>query len=250
MSAPSTSLWRRWVDRPQRVWLRRALFQIHLWLALGLGLYIVMISLTGSAVVFRREFSLWMVPRSVPAAVGTPLSGDDLRHAVERAYPSQTVVAVREPRRRDRPVSVTLERAGKTTDRLFDQYAVKDLGSSFPPFLRTVEWLVDLHDNLLGGETGRAINGVAALLVTGVLVSGVVIWWSNVSLVQTKLSGANLTGCRVYGVSAWDLDLKGAIQDTLIVTAIREKNQVSVDNLEVARCSPGGVGPFPLPSSG
>ena len=177
MSAPSTSLWRRWVDRPQRVWLRRALFQIHLWLALGLGLYIVMISLTGSAVVFRREFSLWMVPRSVPAAVGTPLSGDDLRHAVERAYPSQTVVAVREPRRRDRPVSVTLERAGKTTDRLFDQYAVKDLGSSFPPFLRPVEWLVDLHDNLLGGETGRAINGVAALLVTGVLVSGVVIWW-------------------------------------------------------------------------
>lgn len=58
---------------------------------------------------------------------------------------------------------------------------------------------------------------------------------SNVSLVQTRFAGANLTGCRVYGVSAWDLDLQGAIQDTLIVTAVEDKNQISVDSLGVAQ---------------
>ena len=114
--------WRRWLDRPQRVPLRRALFQIHLWLALLLGLYVVMISVTGSAVVFRREFNLWMVPRSVPSAVGVPLTGEDLKQAIERIYPDDTVAAVREPRRRDRPVLVTLERDGQRIDRLFDPY--------------------------------------------------------------------------------------------------------------------------------
>ena len=42
----------------------------------------------------------------------------------------------------------------RAMDRLFDPYAVRDLGETFPPLLRAVEWLVDLHDNLLAGETG------------------------------------------------------------------------------------------------
>ena len=177
MTTDGRSVWRRWLDRPQRVWLRRALFQVHLWVALALGLYIVMISVTGSAVVFRREFNVWMVPRSVPSAIGAPLSGEDLRRAVERTYPDHSVTAVREPRRRDRPVTVTLERDGKRVDRLFDPYASTDMGLSYPPFLRAVEWLVDLHDNLLSGERGREINGVAGMLVTAVVLSGAVVWW-------------------------------------------------------------------------
>lgn len=177
MRSDELSTWRRWLDRPQRVPLRRALFQIHLWLALVLGLYVVMISVTGSAVVFRREFNIWMIPHSVPSAVGVPLTGADLRQAIERIYPDQTVAAVREPRRRDRPVLVTLERDGQRIDRLFDPYAIADMGLSYPLFLRAVEWLVDLHDNLLSGERGRAINGLAAVLVTIVIVSGAVIWW-------------------------------------------------------------------------
>ena len=47
--------WRRWVRQPQTVFLRKAAFQVHLWIGIGLGLYIVMLSLTGSFLVFRRE---------------------------------------------------------------------------------------------------------------------------------------------------------------------------------------------------
>jgi hypothetical protein len=32
--------------RPQSLWLRRALFQIHLWTAIGVGLYVVAISVS------------------------------------------------------------------------------------------------------------------------------------------------------------------------------------------------------------
>ncbi|MGD8339839.1 MAG: PepSY-associated TM helix domain-containing protein [Gammaproteobacteria bacterium] len=51
-----TRAWKRWVRRPQQVPLRRALFQIHLWSGVTLGLYIFFISLTGSVLVYRNEF--------------------------------------------------------------------------------------------------------------------------------------------------------------------------------------------------
>ena len=53
-------------------------------------------------------------------------------------------------------------------------------------------------------------------------------------LVQAKLTGADLTQSRVYGVSAWNARLDGAVQADLIVTAPDEP-QVTVDHLEVAQ---------------
>lgn len=109
-----------WLHRPQQVALRRAMVQVHLWMALVLGLYILVISLSGSAVVFRREVHRWLVPRD---------------------------------------------------------YAEPAL----PAAVQVVEWLVDLHDNLLGGPTGRLINGIGALLVLVVLLTGAVLWWPGKS---------------------------------------------------------------------
>src|SRR4030095_1735040 len=48
-------MWTRWVRQPQKIWLRRALFQVHLWSGIAIGLYIFMISVTGSVLVYRNE---------------------------------------------------------------------------------------------------------------------------------------------------------------------------------------------------
>ena len=53
-------------------------------------------------------------------------------------------------------------------------------------------------------------------------------------LVGTNLANANLTGCRVHGISAWDLNLEGATQEDLIITK-RSQPQITVDSLEVAQ---------------
>lgn len=151
--------------------------QAHLWIALGLGAYIVVLSLSGSAVVFRRELNQWLVPRTVPSTEGVRLSGDVLLEAVKGVYPAHVVVEVREPPRVERPVYVALELDGVRTDRLFDPYAVRDLGESFPPLLRAVEWLVDLHDNLLAGRTGRLINGIGGALFGVLIATGAWLWW-------------------------------------------------------------------------
>ncbi len=55
-------------------------------------------------------------------------------------------------------------------------------------------------------------------------------------LVRTKVAGAKFTRCRVYGVSAWDLDLKNVKnQSNLRITRKDQPERITVDNLEVAQ---------------
>ena len=113
----STKGWRRWVYQPQALPLRRVLYQVHLWLGITVGLYVVVISISGSAVVFRRELTRWLLPDG-----NIPNTG----------YPWALVI---------------------------------------------LEWFVDLHDNLLFGSIGRDLNGVGAVFVAVIVLTGTFIWW-------------------------------------------------------------------------
>jgi len=57
---------------------------------------------------------------------------------------------------------------------------------------------------------------------------------ASASLVQTIFEGANLEGCRIYGISAWDLKLDKAKQLNLVITPSGEP-PITVDDLEVAQ---------------
>jgi uncharacterized iron-regulated membrane protein len=63
-------------------------------------------------------------------------------------------------------------------------------GSGNPQSLmiRVVEWLVDLHENLLLGTTGRAMNGIGALCLTLLCLTGVILWWPGIAHWRRSLS--------------------------------------------------------------
>jgi uncharacterized iron-regulated membrane protein len=100
-TSKTPSVWRIWLEHPERIRLRNALFQIHLWGGAALGMYVFFMSVTGSVLVFRNELSQW----------------------------------------------------------------------------RSIRWVVDLHANLLAGDMGRAINGIGAICLTVVCLTGGVVWW-------------------------------------------------------------------------
>jgi uncharacterized protein YjbI with pentapeptide repeats len=54
------------------------------------------------------------------------------------------------------------------------------------------------------------------------------------ALVDTDLTGADLTGCRIYGVSAWNVKLDGAKQQNLVIKVFDEPT-VTVDDIEIAQ---------------
>lgn len=47
------------LQHSERLRVRKTFFQIHLWVGAGVGLYVVLMSLTGSIIVFRNELSGW-----------------------------------------------------------------------------------------------------------------------------------------------------------------------------------------------
>ena len=167
--------------------LRRALFQVHLWTALILGVYIVVISVSGSIVVFRREISIWFIPRTVASTEGQRLTGDALDAAVRRVYADYEVVGIAEPQggRRGgidpaaRPVDVAVVKDGVRTGRVFDPYTAQDLGDNYPWMVRWMEWTVRLHDDLHMSTQGRRINGVGGALVLLLIGTGAFIWWQG-----------------------------------------------------------------------
>src|SRR5215471_5523892 len=91
------NLWQRAWRSPQKVWLRRALFQVHLWSGLALGLYIVMLSITGSVLVYRGELDRFLSTPRPTFIQGKPqLPKEELRAAAERQYPGWSVTRVGE----------------------------------------------------------------------------------------------------------------------------------------------------------
>ena len=50
---------------------------------------------------------------------------------------------------------------------------------------------------------------------------------------ETNFVEATLTNCRIYGISAWNVDLEGAKQDSLVITR-KDEPTITVDNLEIA----------------
>ena len=95
------TVWQRWLQSPEKSWVRNAFFQIHYWMGMVAAVYVFLMSISGSMIVYRNQ-----------------------------------------------------------------------LETRF-----SVEWLVNLHENLRFASAGRLANGIGALCLTLLCLTGAIIWW-------------------------------------------------------------------------
>ena len=149
-----------------------------MWSGITVGLYIFMISVTGSILVYWNELYRAVTPEPIISKGSGPrLTADQLAAAAQQLYPGYRVVRISPARNLDQAVSISLERGDRIKHRLFDPRTGADLGDSVSTGMRLVSLVVDLHDNLLAGQTGRTVNGVGAFALLALALSGLVIWW-------------------------------------------------------------------------
>jgi len=197
------TVWQRWFRQPQKVWLRRALFQVHLWSGIALGLYVFMISLTGSLLVFSNELFRAATPAPTISKSSEPrLTDAQLTQAATRLYPGYRVVKIGRALDPDEAVDVWLRRGADIQRRLFDARTGSDMGKSVPTAIRLISILLDLHDNLLAGSTGRKVNGIGAVVVLVLAITGLVIWWPGVKTWRRGLTVHRGVGWKRF---IWDL---------------------------------------------
>src|SRR5438874_2547932 len=123
--------WQRWLSHPQVVWLRKATFQLHLWSGIGIGLYVLLVSLTGSVLVYRNE--LYTATTNDPTIVAQPgphLTDEELKASATRAFPGYSVIDISRKQNPAQAVTVSLNGKAGRKDRLFNPYTGADLGDS------------------------------------------------------------------------------------------------------------------------
>jgi uncharacterized iron-regulated membrane protein len=184
VSAPAPGFFRRYLRRPQRLWARRVNFQVHLWVGIILSLYMIVIGLTGSILVFRVELErlIGLKPWHNLSAV-EPLA--DLPAVVANitgAYPRARIISVLAPTPND-PVFLTVIQGGGINRGQFSVAADPHTGKILGVVPRRETWLsflLRLHVNLLFGRMGRQANGVAAAFLMLLNLTGMVIWWPGI----------------------------------------------------------------------
>lgn len=173
------SIWGDWLRRPQNFWVRRALFQVHLWTGISVGLYILVMSLTGSVLIYRRSLSTWTSSQAKFVQIlPHRMTVDELKQAATRAYPGYEVTGVFQSRNMSRPVEISLAQGIKRAERIFNPYTGADMGPTMGPGAKALNWILDLHDNLLlPHDAGRRVNAAGGILLVLMTLTGVVIWW-------------------------------------------------------------------------
>jgi uncharacterized iron-regulated membrane protein len=85
------------LHRPQTVLLRRALFQVHLWIGVLAGLYVFVVCATGAALVFRIDMQRAENPELFTPSAGEPAHPAEILESVLARYPDHRVSFIDAP---------------------------------------------------------------------------------------------------------------------------------------------------------
>jgi uncharacterized iron-regulated membrane protein len=165
-----------YLNSPREVRWRNWLFQAHLWSGLIVGLYFVLIGLTGSLIVFKKELERAAIPHLITVPKGSSqASFQAMYDRVRTAYPNASISNVflyPEGVSWSFRLSQNRERVQVYVDPYTGQILGEDrYGGKF------LQWVYDLHVNLLAGETGEFLNGIGGFLMAFIALSGLVVWW-------------------------------------------------------------------------
>ncbi len=170
---------RKFVHRPQQVFLRKAMFQIHLWIGIFVAIYIVLIGLSGSILVFRDELTRMTREGKPHLPVSSAINIDMAQAAdnVRAAYPQKKLTFMYAPRPEE-PVYVvyalekqvsTIYSVDPSNGKILGEKAI---GKSL------LSWIGQLHYFLLLGRSpGLILNGIGAALLLILTLTGLVLWW-------------------------------------------------------------------------
>lgn len=171
--------WQRWVQAPQTHGFRKLLFQVHLWMGIGFGLYVLTISLSGSALLLESPFYDWFEPKNIEPTDAKPLEGDALTARMKTVYAGYELGWTELSTEPTRATYIVLNKNGEYFPHYFNQYTGEDMGPSDPWPIKAIDWVGDVHEDLMLGRTGKKINGVGGLLFLLMSLSGVLIWWQG-----------------------------------------------------------------------
>jgi uncharacterized iron-regulated membrane protein len=153
--------------------MRKILFNFHLYFALILGVFVVIIGVTGSLIAFEGDLDRLTnlnLYRVTPE--GQMLSPSGLLAAAAKAYPAQKVNTIRFPSSPDSAAIFNVRGAAQV---FMNPYTGAIIGTrSGSTWLNTAH---QLHIRLLLGPTGKNVVAFVSAVLLFLVLSGIYLWW-------------------------------------------------------------------------
>ncbi len=173
---------------PHKLHIRRTIFQIHLWCGIAVGLFTVISGVTGSALVYRQGLDTWLTPKLLQTMSGrSSVSVDGVIKYISQSNPGWTIKEV-DLKPTGTSWLMRLEQDHKADRLLYIEPSTGRLLGERGPRQGLINWIADLHINLLSGSIGRLINGLFGTALLILCVSGVLLWWPGRKRVRRSVS--------------------------------------------------------------
>ena len=154
--------------------IRRSLLTLHQWVGLAAGLFLIVISVSGSALVFENDIDRVMNPATSYVTPGTQvLPIEALMARVKSAYPSEQITGVSIAERPNQAYAFGLRSRLTATVNPYtgEVLGVRDREKSLS------RWLHLLHTRLVADKIGEAMVGWFSVAMLGLALTGLVLWW-------------------------------------------------------------------------
>lgn len=176
-----------YIRRPHVLWWRKALFQVHLWLGVCIGLYVIAVCSTGSLLVFEQNLLDDRPPLAQLPTHPAPDWEQMVRTAMQ-AHPGSTLANIDMRSSNRRVVPVGLSSGGRTLVVYVDSYTNRivrheDLGQKH----WLVEFALALHTELALGARGAIADGIGGALLFVMAAIGIVLWWPGIRVWKRAL---------------------------------------------------------------
>ncbi|BAU28102.1 putative iron-regulated membrane protein [Aneurinibacillus soli] len=161
--------------------MRKAIGKIHLALSLLAGIFIVLISLTGSLLVFEHEIERLFQPKLYHVSAGPVVSYEQALTAAKKAHPKADVQRVYTPDEASTEgVYIFQMKDGKSSFSVYvDPGTGRINGEEGDQSFFT--WVLELHRYLLLKDfNGAEITGIIGFLLFFITVSGIYLWWPGI----------------------------------------------------------------------
>lgn len=172
------------LHHPQHVGVRKAIFQIHLWVGVALSLYLSIMGITGSILVFEKEIEhaaypqLWHAPAPPQSTRNMPVDFTSVIASVKSTYPHHALSVAYPPDKPGDNYEVFLYQDRHFLYVFVDPNTAHIVGT-LDPDKSWLMWVIDLHFHLLAGKTGTILNGVGAACLPLMSITGLIIWWAG-----------------------------------------------------------------------
>ncbi|WP_162179998.1 PepSY-associated TM helix domain-containing protein [Bryobacter aggregatus] len=175
---------RNLIQKPQQVWLRKAMFQVHLWLGIAVALYIFLIGLSGSILVFREEIQHWSGAAPRIPAFDPKEPGIDIATAVakaQEAFPQARMTFFYAPRPEVPVYHAYFSEGKKAGSAYLHPLTGESLGRLQSNEKSLMYYIAQFHYFLLlDRNPGLQFNGVGGAFLLLLTLSGLFIWWPGI----------------------------------------------------------------------